>query len=140
VTKTQVGNGLAKVLGIKLESSTKDDLTTRGESVFSVTSADTYVEEEPTIGDWFAEYTPGPRDLGRYVYNLFPFIHWLGRYNLQWLYGDLVAGRLSSSLPRIVLTSQVSLSAQSSCRRAWLMPNLRYSQSNSASTHPSWAC
>lgn len=27
-----------------------------------------------------------------YARNLFPFTHWIMRYNLQWLYGDLVAG------------------------------------------------
>jgi sodium-independent sulfate anion transporter 11 len=94
VNRTAIGHGLAKVLGIKLDENDKktDDPITRGESVFSVNSADTYVEQEPTVWDWFAEYTPTLRDMGRYVYNLFPFIHWIGRYNLQWLYGDLVAG------------------------------------------------
>jgi sodium-independent sulfate anion transporter 11 len=95
VSRTQVGHVLAKVLGIKLDNSNRDDPVTRGESVFSVTSADTYVEEEPTIWDWFAQYTPSLRDIGLYIYHLFPFIHWIGRYNLQWLYGDLVAGNLN---------------------------------------------
>ncbi|KIW07802.1 uncharacterized protein PV09_01724 [Verruconis gallopava] len=91
ISRTQVGHSLAKVLGIKLDDP-KTDPVTRGESVFSVTTADTYVEEEPTIFEWFEEHTPSLRDVGRYIYNLFPFIHWIGRYNLQWLYGDLVAG------------------------------------------------
>lgn len=98
VTSTQVGHGLAKVLGIKLEESEKPDRVTRGESVFSVTSADTYVEEEPTVADWFRQYRPTPREVGLYFYNLFPFVHWIGRYNLQWLYGDLVAGKFSLRL------------------------------------------
>ena len=94
VNRTDIGHGLAKVLRIKLDdtSDRKADPVTRGESVFSLSSADTYVEDEPTVWEWFAQYKPTPRDAGLYVYNLFPFIHWIGRYNLQWLYGDLVAG------------------------------------------------
>lgn len=95
VNRTAIGHGLAKVLAIKLDDPGKADPVTRGESAFSVSSADTYVEEEPTIWDWFRQYKPTPRDAGLYVYNLFPFIHWIGRYNLQWLYGDLVAGEFS---------------------------------------------
>ena len=91
VNRSDIGHGLAKVLGIKVDE-VKADPVTRGESVFSVNSADTYVEDEPTIWEWFAEYKPTRRAAGLYVYNLFPFIHWIGRYNLQWLYGDLVAG------------------------------------------------
>jgi solute carrier family 26 (sodium-independent sulfate anion transporter), member 11 len=91
-TATKVGHGLAKVLGIKLEDPTNTDRVTRGESLFSVSSADTYVETEPTVGDWFKEYTPTLPEVGSYFYNLFPFVHWITRYNLQWLYGDLVAG------------------------------------------------
>ena len=94
VNRSDIGHGLAKVLRIKLDENEKVDPVTRGESVFSVESADTYVDDEPTIWEWFDQYKPGPRDVGRYVYNLFPFVHWIGRYNLQWLYGDLVAGEL----------------------------------------------
>ncbi|MCJ1283741.1 Sulfate permease 2 [Xylographa opegraphella] len=92
--QTKLGHGLAKVLGIKLhyrEPSGKEKLT-RGESVFSVSSADTYVEEEPTVGEWLREITPTSRQCLLYFWNLFPFLHWIGRYNAQWLFGDLVAG------------------------------------------------
>jgi len=92
-TGTKIGHGLAKVLGIKLEGpNDRFDPTTRGESLFSVSSADTYVEHEPTVGEWLSDLVPSPRQIGRYFYNLFPFIHWIGRYNLQWLAGDLIAG------------------------------------------------
>ena len=95
-TSTKVGHGLAKVLGIKLdESSTaKGDKLTRGESVFSVSSADTYVEQEPTILDWFREIAPSRSDVYQYFRNLFPFLQWITRYNATWLSGDLVAGML----------------------------------------------
>lgn len=93
---TRAGHGLAKVLGIKLHYRNPqglDDLS-RGESVYSVSSADTYVEHEPSTGEWLRSVVPSGRGLLLWAYNLFPFVHWIGRYNLQWMYGDLVAGRL----------------------------------------------
>ncbi|SMQ51129.1 unnamed protein product [Zymoseptoria tritici ST99CH_3D7] len=94
-TSSKIGHGLAKVLGIKLdyrnETGAPNKLT-RGESVFSVDSADSYVEAEPTTLDWFKDVLPTPREIGTYGRNLFPFTRWIMRYNLQWLYGDLVAG------------------------------------------------
>lgn len=93
-TSSKIGHGLAKVLGIDLHyrNETGSDRVTRGESVFSVTSADQYTEQEPTAREWIEEIIPSRQELGDYVYSLFPFIHWIGRYNLQWLIGDLVAG------------------------------------------------
>ncbi|MCJ1243004.1 Sulfate permease 2 [Trapelia coarctata] len=91
---TKIGHGLAKVLRINLNyrnPTGKEDLT-RGESVFSVSSADTYVEEEPTVADWFRSLSPSGRDVLQYFINLFPFIQWMPRYNAEWLFGDLVAG------------------------------------------------
>ncbi|KAK7530536.1 SulP family sulfate permease [Phyllosticta citricarpa] len=89
----KVGHGLAKVLGIHLdESASSNDKVTRGESVFSVTSADTYIETEPTVAEWFKSICPSGRDTARYFKRLFPFLSWITHYNLQWLYGDLVAG------------------------------------------------
>ncbi|PNS20254.1 Sulfate permease 2 [Sphaceloma murrayae] len=93
-TSTKVGHGLAKALGIKLNY--RDELghegLTRGESVFSVDSADSYVEREPTVAEWFAEITPSGHQVFNYFRNLLPFLHWIGFYNLQWFAGDLVAG------------------------------------------------
>jgi solute carrier family 26 (sodium-independent sulfate anion transporter), member 11 len=94
-TASKVGHGLAKVLGIKLDQNDphgKQGIS-RGESVFSVGSADTYVEEQPTSIDWILSITPTGRDIVRYFHNLVPFTHWITRYNVQWLIGDLVAGQ-----------------------------------------------
>lgn len=88
---TQLGHGLAKVLGIKLDYRHEVPVT-RGESTFSVESADSYVEEEPTVAEWIASVTPSVADGVNYVKSLFPFTAWILSYNLQWLYGDLVAG------------------------------------------------
>ncbi|KXT15073.1 hypothetical protein AC579_1506 [Pseudocercospora musae] len=93
-TSAKVGRGLAKALGIKLDyrNDSPASKLSRGESIFSVGSGDSYVEEEPTATEWLRSVIPGARDLLQYFYNLFPFTHWIGRYNLQWLAGDLVAG------------------------------------------------
>ncbi|CAF9908918.1 MAG: Sulfate permease 2 [Alectoria fallacina] len=91
---TKVGHGLAKVLGIKLQyrNPTGQEALTRGESVFSVSTADTFVEEEPTSLEWISQVAPTPRTFANWAYHLFPFTHWIGRYNGTWLIGDLVAG------------------------------------------------
>lgn len=90
----RIGNGIAKVLGIDLHyrNETGSERVTRGESVFTVGSADTYVEDEPTAAEWVREVIPSGREFAEYCYSLFPFTHWIGRYNAQWLMGDLVAG------------------------------------------------
>lgn len=91
----RVGHGVAKALGIKLDyrNETGASRITRGESVFSVESADSYVEEEPTVAEWFESITPTRSEALNYVRNLFPFTRWIGKYNTTWLVGDLVAGR-----------------------------------------------
>ena len=97
---TKIGHGLAKVLGIKLQyrNPTGQGDLTRGESVFSVSTADTFVEEEPTTREWLRDVLPTPRTFKNWAYHLFPFTHWIGRYNTSWLIGDLVAGQSYSSL------------------------------------------
>jgi sodium-independent sulfate anion transporter 11 len=94
--RVKTGHLVAKALGIKLDY--RDELPenlTRGESVFSVQTANSFVEEQPTSAEWVAEVLPSRHDLAVYFRSLFPFTHWIGRYNLQWLYGDLVAGEYS---------------------------------------------
>ncbi|EAS33867.1 sulfate permease [Coccidioides immitis RS] len=87
----KVGHGLAKVLGIKLEKPDADPVT-RGESTFSTGSGDTFVEHEPSSIDWLAECVPSGRQVLMFIVNIFPFLRWLTRYNVQWFLGDLVAG------------------------------------------------
>jgi sodium-independent sulfate anion transporter 11 len=66
--------------------------TKGGESIFSVTSADGYVENEPTVVDWFKDVGPGRDDVVGYVKSLFPAAGWLPRYNFRWALGDVIAG------------------------------------------------
>lgn len=96
---TKLGHGLAKGLGIKVAY--RDPLglpsepVTRGESTFSVGTVDTcaYNEPEPNSIDWICEIAPSGQQLINYFVSLFPFLTWITRYNLQWLVGDLVAGK-----------------------------------------------
>jgi len=91
---------LAKVLGIKLiYPHEPSQAITRGESVFSTKTADTFVEEEPTTWGWIKETVPSWRNIGTYGRSLFPFTYWITRYNVQWLLGDLIAGQSFCSLP-----------------------------------------
>ncbi len=94
----KVGRALAKGLGIKLNYRNElNDEIRRGESVFSTATADTYVEEEPTTLEWFHDTLPSGHELVLYTRSLFPFLSWIGSYNLQWLAGDLVAGKQPAS-------------------------------------------
>jgi solute carrier family 26 (sodium-independent sulfate anion transporter), member 11 len=91
----RVGHGLAKVLGIKLDSPEHErDRVTRGESFISVDSSESFVEEAPTSIEYLQEFIPTGKQVVDYIVSLFPFISWIGFYNLQWLIGDLVAGEL----------------------------------------------
>ena len=97
---SKVGRALAKGLGIRLNYRNElNDEIRRGESVFSTTTADTYVEEEPTTLEWAHGILPSGHELVQYTRSLFPFLDWMGSYNLQWLAGDLVAGKQPTSCP-----------------------------------------
>ncbi|KAJ5765885.1 sulfate anion transporter [Penicillium odoratum] len=49
-------------------------------------------ELDPTVLDWLNETFPSRSQLLQYVRGLFPFCQWLGHYNLQWFFSDLIAG------------------------------------------------
>ena len=69
-SRAQIGRGLAKVLGIQVDYRNETGVT-RGESVFSVQTSDSFVEDEPTSAEWLRSVTPSGRDVLRYFYNLF---------------------------------------------------------------------
>ncbi|KAI5844307.1 sulfate transporter family-domain-containing protein [Tricharina praecox] len=91
---TQVGQGLAKVLGIELQHATPyEQHVTRGESIYSLNgAAGAYIEAEPTVVEYFSQFKPSGSGIGQYLLDFFPFITWIGRYNLKWATGDLTAG------------------------------------------------
>ena len=65
----------------------------------TLSNADIYLEREPTIAEFFEELTPTWHDVGAYFYNLLPFLQWIGKYNVTWLVGDLIAGNYRPSKP-----------------------------------------
>lgn len=96
-TGTKIGHGLAKFFNIKLQPNEPYvDEVTREDSVVSGGSGyptDTFIEEPVHVSDYFRTIAPTRKGAYNYVYSLFPFLHWIGRYNLIWLAGDLVAGK-----------------------------------------------
>ena len=83
------------VIGIHKQNHSSNSFRQKNaESINSaVSTADGYYEDEPTVAGWFREITPSGRDVVHFIYSLFPFLHWITRYNLQWLTGDLIAGK-----------------------------------------------
>ena len=92
-TSSKIGHGLTKVLRINVdERQAQKEAVTRGESTYSVNTADSYFEDEPRTLDYLNDLMPSGRDMFTYFRSLFPFTNWILRYNVQWLIGDLVAG------------------------------------------------
>lgn len=91
---TKLGHGLAKVLGIQLQQNSRyaEDPVTRGESIMSVQTADSFFEGPPTTAEWLQDQVPSRQESITYAKSLFPFLSWIPHYNPQWLAGDLVAG------------------------------------------------
>ncbi|PHH67436.1 hypothetical protein CDD81_48 [Ophiocordyceps australis] len=77
-------NRLKRALGLAHDSHDDD--------VPSICNTEVFVEREPTIAEFFAELVPSAGNVGRYVYNLFPFVHWITKYNWTWFVGDVIAG------------------------------------------------
>jgi solute carrier family 26 (sodium-independent sulfate anion transporter), member 11 len=90
---TKIGHGLARVLRIDLNQGQRArDVPVSYASTHSQEGAETYIEEEPTVAEWFKQFEPSLPGAVKYTISLLPFLTWIGRYNLKWLYGDLVAG------------------------------------------------
>jgi sodium-independent sulfate anion transporter 11 len=98
------------------------DLEKRGKETIS----QTYLEEEPTIGQWSRQLIPTRQGAARYVRSLFPSATWIPRYNLHWLLGDAIAGEclylsfvaVNSNLLKVLLL------ALSLFHRRWHTPSL----------------
>lgn len=76
-------------------------------------SADIYVEDEPSVAEWFKELAPSRRGAIEYVTSLFPSASWIQRYNLQWLAGDMVAGMRGPGITATkIFECQVNLNLQ----------------------------
>lgn len=95
---SRTGHLLAHILRIDIshpdinEANDPGNKITNGESIFSKSDVDEYIEEEPHTIEYLRDLVPSGAEVGRYFYNLLPFLRWIFKYNLQWLIGDLIAG------------------------------------------------
>lgn len=56
-------------------------------------TVEAYDQKTPSVKDYFKKGAKNPVDKAKdYVISLFPILQWIYRYNLTWLYGDLIAG------------------------------------------------
>jgi sodium-independent sulfate anion transporter 11 len=62
------------------------------ERIAQETINSTYIEDDPSVAEWFRDMVPSSAEVGEYVSELFPSTKWMRRYNLHWLMGDLTAG------------------------------------------------
>lgn len=83
---SKLGHSIAKVLQIDLQTPQSNG----GNGPLKI--EDTYVEEDPTVGEWMREHSPTAKGAWGFFVGLFPFIHWIGKYNKIWFAGDLIAG------------------------------------------------
>jgi len=56
------------------------------------TMGQTYIEEDPSVAEWFGGLVPSSQGVAEYVRELFPCVQWVTRYNVSWLVGDIIAG------------------------------------------------
>ncbi|KAI1910399.1 hypothetical protein LOZ53_006325 [Ophidiomyces ophidiicola] len=87
----RAGRFLARALRINLDYRQEPEDTYRS-AAKSISSVDTFVENEPTAAEWLLKGRPTIAATKRYVWSLFPFWSWIFHYNFTWLLGDLIAG------------------------------------------------
>ena len=81
---------MTKVLGDDLEGRRKN--TASMEQIARETIGETYLEDDPSVSEWFRGLVPSSHDVADYMKELFPSAQWIRRYNLHWLLGDVIAG------------------------------------------------
>ncbi|KAI5867110.1 sulfate permease [Durotheca rogersii] len=91
---SKIGHGFAWFFDLELDpygqrEAERNDSRNASESHPNV---EPYDERDPTALDWILGITPTPRGIFQYLYRLFPFLHWITKYNLTWFIGDLIAG------------------------------------------------
>ena len=73
-----------------------DDYDARAASLTNIaqdTIGETYIEQDPSVLEWFRDLVPTSQDVADYARGLFPSARWIPRYNLHWLAGDAIAGK-----------------------------------------------
>ncbi|KAI0842468.1 sulfate permease [Hypoxylon sp. FL0890] len=91
---TKIGHGFAWFFNLNLDpyGQREAERVNSRDASQSHPNVEPYDEKNPTAADWLISVTPTPRGVFHYFYRLFPFLHWITRYNLVWLVGDLIAG------------------------------------------------
>src|SRR5262245_34997241 len=95
MAKSRIEHFLTKVLFINPNYRTElvGLSSSAADSIFSVASTANFVEEEPTAWEWIRKTLPTGSTFANYIRSLFPFTAWIMHYNLQWLIGDIIAGK-----------------------------------------------
>ncbi|KAI5927540.1 sulfate permease [Camillea tinctor] len=89
----KVGLKLARCLGIDIEAHERrvpHDLVKRATD--AIYPYEALLDEVPTVKEWALECLPSKYDIIPYLTSFFPFTKWIGRYNLRWFTGDVIAG------------------------------------------------
>ncbi|KAK0662061.1 putative sulfate permease [Cercophora samala] len=87
-----VGHKVARLLGIQLQPKDPYHHANDPRETAHFNPNQTFVEESPRVDEFFLKLAPSGPQIWQYLVSLFPFLSWIGYYNLQWLAGDLVAG------------------------------------------------
>jgi hypothetical protein len=91
------------------------------------TVGETYIEEDPSVAEWFRQLVPTSHGAAEYARDLFPSARWLRRYNLHWLAGDAIAGMLRISPTSCCFPTNKNKASRSvllSFRKPWRMLHL----------------
>ncbi|KAI0843967.1 sulfate permease [Daldinia vernicosa] len=93
-TLTKVGHGFAWFFNLNLDpyGQREAERTDSRDASQVHPNVEPYDEKDPTAVEWLVSITPTPRGILQYFWRLFPFLHWITRYNMIWFMGDLIAG------------------------------------------------
>lgn len=90
--KTYLSKKATTAFNISSEESRRK--TASLEQIARETINQTYHEEDPSVAEWFQGLVPSSEGVAEYVRDLFPSAQWVRRYNVHWLMGDVIAGKL----------------------------------------------
>ena len=88
--KTFLSNKVTRVFDAS--SDQRHQQTASLEQIARETISQTFLEEDPSVADWFRDLVPSSTGVANYARDIFPSAQWVRRYNLHWLMGDVVAG------------------------------------------------
>ncbi|KAF1846424.1 sulfate permease-like protein [Cucurbitaria berberidis CBS 394.84] len=90
--KAFLNNAATKALPTSSHQHSKQKQTASLEKIARETIGTAYLEEDPSVAEWFRGLVPSSSGVAEYVQELFPSARWVRRYNIHWLVGDAIAG------------------------------------------------